>query len=405
MDTEAKRTSFHGKSPEHLYIIGNGFDLYHGAQASYAAFRDYLLKHAPDAVKSFELYFGPRSLERSFAGPRDLRWCLAPGSGGSLPRHTWTSDHLWLDFEKYLCELNREKVFDLLDMFLPRKFGEDEDFSLADYLMPVDRIRESVHACTFEMNYHLHRWINTLHYRKGFRRKMLHIDPNAVFLNFNYTLFLESEYGIPPERILYIHGSRREKFGSLVIGHNADDWRNFREWIHKNRNRRRYRPNLKDRRGHYFSNDQLAYLTFFLEEKACGNWRNPIRYYAANHAEEELEGYYAANFKNTAEIIRRNAAFFGSLSDVREIAVAGHSFGEVDRPYFEEIVRSLSDPAQVRWNFSYHTDADLQRIGNFCRCLNIPRENNTRSFRLSEISIDRTRTCLPARRDTAPFGR
>ena len=49
---------------KHLYIIGNGFDLYHGAESSYADFRKYLLHHNVDVVKSLELFFGPRSLQK-----------------------------------------------------------------------------------------------------------------------------------------------------------------------------------------------------------------------------------------------------------------------------------------------------------------------------------------------------
>lgn len=35
----------------------------------------------------------------------------------------------------------------------------------------------------------------------------------VIFLNFNYTLFLESEYGVPSDWICYIHGNCKDKFG------------------------------------------------------------------------------------------------------------------------------------------------------------------------------------------------
>jgi hypothetical protein len=100
---------------------------------------------------------------------------------------------------------------------------------------------------------------------------------------------LETEYNIPREQILYIHGERRQKFGSLVLGHNVeDDDASFKEWVHKNKNRRRYRHNLKDKRGKYFPNDKLVYLAFFLKDETKGNWRNPIRYYAVDHIEHRF---------------------------------------------------------------------------------------------------------------------
>ena len=114
-----------------------------------------------------------------------------------------------------------------LDMQLPRVDEDDEDFSYTQYFAPLDEITDAVTSCTVEMKYHFHRWINTLHYAKGFRKRMLDIDKDAIFLNFNYTLFLESEYGIPPEQICYIHGCRKDKFGSLVLGHHSDDQEAF----------------------------------------------------------------------------------------------------------------------------------------------------------------------------------
>ncbi|MDD4721079.1 MAG: hypothetical protein PHQ88_09555 [Bacteroides sp.] len=70
----------------------------------------------------------------------------------------------------------------------------------------------------------------------------------------------------------------------------------------ENKNRRRYRHNLKDKRGKYFPNDKLVYLAFFLKDETKGNWRNPIRYYAVDHIEHRL----------------------------KEITVLGHSLGNVD---------------------------------------------------------------------------
>ena len=106
---------------------------------------------------------------------------------------------------------------------------------------------------------------------------MLDLDINATFLNFNYTLFLETEYKIPREQILYIHGDRRGKFGSLVLGHHVeDDEAAFDEWIHKNKNRRRYRPNLKDKRGKYFANDKLDDTLKFLKDNLNAKYETNI---------------------------------------------------------------------------------------------------------------------------------
>lgn len=226
-----------------------------------------------------------------------------------------------------------------------------------------------LHTCTFEMRYQLHKWVNTLQYEKGFKKRLLDIDKNACFLTFNYTDFLESVYGIPNDQINYIHGSRHGKYGSLVIGHSADDDENFELWIKRNEHRRRYRPNLKDGKGHYFANDKLAYLAYFLEDEAKGNWRLPIRYYAAQDAKMRFEHYYVANVKPTKRIIEDNSRFFESLSNIKKITVIGHSLSKVDMPYFERVIDYVGD--NVVWNFSFHSKNDIKRIDAFCRRFSI----------------------------------
>lgn len=368
-----------GKPPEHLYVIGNGFDLYHGAESGYMSFRKYLFKQAPEIVGYFDLYFGPRSLDRSFSTPVGWWWCVQPYEyrhdeyGLRYPIATWSRSNLWRDFETNLCELNREKVFDLLDMQLPRVDEGEVGFDYGDYYQPLDEISKTVHACTFEMKYHFHKWVNTLHYKKGFKKSMLTLDKDALFLNFNYTLFLESEYGVPSDNICYIHGNRKDKYGSLVLGHHAGDRESFERWVHKNKNRRRYRDVQKDSKGRYYKNDKLAYLAFFLKDDKKGNWRLPIRYYAVEAAEDRLEKYYEENYKNTAKIIDANMGFFDSLNKVEKVTVIGCSLGGVDMEYYKMIHTSVSTGAV--WEFSYHNDADLNRIQKFCKELKIDKAN------------------------------
>lgn len=364
-----------GKLVKHLYVIGNGFDRYHGAESGYMSFRRYLYRRSPQTVGYFDLYFGPRSLDRSFSTPMGWFWCMQPYEyrhdeyGLRYPVATWSRSNLWRDFETYLSELNREKVFDMLDMQLPRVDEDDDDFSYAQYFAPLDEITDAVMSCSVEMKYHFHRWINTIHYAKGFRKRMLDIDKDAIFLNFNYTLFLESEYGIPAEQICYIHGCRKDKFGSLVLGHHSDDQEAFERWKHKNQNRRRYRHVQKDKKGRYFKNDKLAYLAFFHENDWTGNWRLPIRYYAVEEAEERLEKYYDSNFKNTRKIIDAHMGFFDSLGSVEKVTIIGCSLGSVDMDYYRQLRSSVKGDAL--WEFSYHSDEDRKRIEKFCEELNI----------------------------------
>ena len=321
----------------------------------------------------------------NFKSIKDYLLCLQYGRALPAPRNTWACKCLWNDFERYLGELNRERVFDFVDEDLS-ELDEEEGGFYANFDALIGRVSDIVKECSVEMQYHFHRWINTVHYEKGFRKKMLLLDGNAAFLNFNYTLFLETEYGIPREQIVYIHGERRQKFGKLVLGHRAENAEAaFDEWIHKNRNRRRYRPNLKGKNGRYFANDKLVYLTFFAEDEAKGRWRLPVRYYAADLIEERLEDYYKENVKRCGEIIDRNLEFFKSLRELQEITVLGHSLGDVDLPYFRAILDHVVAPEDLKWKFSYHTDADKCRIKRFCRQLKIPEAENDQLFSMSVL--------------------
>lgn len=53
----------------HLYIVGNGFDLYHGAESEFRCFRSYLCRKRPSVAAGFDL-FSVRGL-----GPKILLSC------------------------------------------------------------------------------------------------------------------------------------------------------------------------------------------------------------------------------------------------------------------------------------------------------------------------------------------
>lgn len=366
---------------EHLYVIGNGFDRYHGAKSSYWDFRGYLLRQDELCAKSFELFFGPRSLINNFAGPLGFKLSTVFGKGLPYPRNTWATKYLWSDFERHLGEFDREKVFDFLDMQLPAVDEDDDRFTYADFYAAVDSIAATVEECTFEMQYRFHRWVNTLQYAKGFKDNMIGLDRDALFLNFNYTLFLEEHYGVAADRICYIHGDRRQPFGSLVLGHRETDAEAaFERWCHRHARRRRYRPNLKDRQGHYFANDKLAYLAYFHDDERDGmhGYRLPIRYYAVEQSVGLTEEYFRHNIKRCDEIIRRHSDFFKSLSDVKQITVLGHSMSDVDLPYFQGILRHVGHPEKIEWQFTCNCDRDVANRNRYCKLLDIGSESNAR---------------------------
>ena len=114
----------------------------------------------------------------------------------------------------------------------------------------------------------------------------------------------------------------------------------------------------------------MTYLAYFLEDETKGNWRLPIRYYAQEEVVCMIEEYYEQTLKETHKIISKHKSFFNSIKEIKNIVILGHSLADVDMPYFDKIMNCV-DKNKVRWEISYHTEKDLERISYFCNKYNI----------------------------------
>lgn len=172
-----------------LFIIGNGFDIMHGVKSSYYNFRDSIGKN------------------------NILRTTL---------ENYIRQDDVWGNFEDGLAYLDREMMLGTLDDWLDN-FNvldeDDDDFSAADYFAAQESATAQIYILTQELPRRFRKWISTL--RPFSLSKPLDdiIKIEARYINFNYTEFLETIYGVPQENILYIHGDRRDKKNKLVLGH------------------------------------------------------------------------------------------------------------------------------------------------------------------------------------------
>ncbi len=54
--------------------------------------------------------------------------------------------------------------------------------------------------------------------------------------------------------------------------------------------------------------------------------------------------------------------------DVTEIFIIGHSYNEIDLPYFELLNSKLGN---IKWNMYYFTEEDLKRLENYVDKLNL----------------------------------
>lgn len=277
-----------------LYIIGNGFDLAHKMKSSYRDFKEWLCR---SGYNDYILI-----MQRLFPSVVDGEYLL------------------WSDFENALelIEGNIVSKWSFEDMLLETaegtySFGQQEI---------LDTYIQSIVSKIFIS------WVKSIEvaHCKAFHS----FETGAFFLTFNYTDTLEDVYGVPPERILHIHG-RAKTEDSLVVGHR----------------------NLLN---------PLGYIEGSVDFRQNNNIIGNICDY------NEL-------YKPIESIVEYYAAFLESLSSVNRISVIGHSCGCTDMPYFEAIRKSVED--KVKWVFTYHTENDRKRIENLCRHINVPSCNKS----------------------------
>lgn len=186
-----------------LYIIGNGFDLYHELPTSYECFNRFMCREHPE----------------------DHEWI-----GGIF--NSTDTNKLWSKYEE---ELGKLDVSRFVTRFLPhwailkeRYMFENELDSLYMYLVG-----------------YFHDWVEQIDMTCA-NSKRLKLDRNAFFINFNYTITLEKNkglYQIPADHICYIHGDTgKNPFLKPIVGHgnneyatliNEEDIRNKIESLHQ----------------------------------------------------------------------------------------------------------------------------------------------------------------------------
>lgn len=314
-------------SEKTLIVIGNGFDIIHGVRSSY------------------------REFDRTIGKNSELRLVMEA--------YLQCGD-LWSNLEESLGTLSAGKMLDTMDIQLDCFGAYDSDSQAADYYMAIDEAMSPIYVLINNLPKRFRQWIEGLTVDRStadsVRNKFLKlILPRAHYLNFNYTEFLETEYGVAHEQIKYIHGCRKRVKGQpkeeLVLGHKPDvDY--FKD----------YKPS-KAMIPHYKSKYK-AYILESAMENAVSQW---------------VEQYEETFTKKTSEIIRKNKEFFANCDSIEDVVVIGHSLSIVDYPYFYEIVKN--NEGKAKWHIGYHSLDDFKRLRNLTNYLGL---------RADEIEVFRT---------------
>lgn len=168
------------------------------------------------------------------------------------------------------------------------------------------------------------RWLPTINTDKK-PDNDLHLSNSALYLTFNYTDTLERLYNISPDNILHIHGSVLTPEKPFIVGHN-----NYVDPLSVVIEGNDFRDN----------NERI--------DRIC-----------------EMNGL----IKPCNDIIERNSSFFDRLKQVNSVIVMGHSYSDIDLPYFK-IVKSSILP-EANWEMGWHTERDRENITNYQRNLDL----------------------------------
>lgn len=293
-------------SPQTLYIIGNGFDLMHRVPSSYYSFRDSLGKNS-SLRDTLETYL--------------------------------TSEDIWADFEDALAHFNADMMAsaNILDMWLDDFDAYSLD-SMADFYTAIGSAVMPMEEMSLDLPRRFRHWVEKLTVGTDDRPLTEIIDKDGKVLDFNYTEFIETLYGVSKDNVCYIHGCRRkEKYHfkeTLILGH---------------------RPGASDA-----AFDRV-------ERKEPKNYKSAVLSFAQEEAIRQISAYDEDFTKDCDEIIKNHKSFFGSLSDINQIICIGHSYSEVDWQYFREIRKKTN----ARWICGCYGLRDLNNLEALCKELGI----------------------------------
>lgn len=290
---------------KHLYIIGNGFDIHHGIHSKYYdrkdgdCFRKWLEENDCDLLCRLDDIFG-------------------------YPQEEW-----WEKFEENLASVETLKVaYEEAFEHYPN-FGSD-DFRDRDWYEAEIATEIRLNGLYSEILNALNKWISQL--PRGNKKKKIRLfNEDSHFISFNYTHTLEDLYGVPRERILYIHGCLNEE--PLVFGH-----------------------------GMQYSDLQKIMERFEKVEEGD---------FVYQRAKDSALFSVASHRKNVEEIIGEHLKWFERLYNITDIHIFGHSLGTIDVPYFYKIFDSC-DKKKVRVEISCFDDEAKEKALSLITASSIP---------------------------------
>lgn len=327
---------------DHLYIIGNGFDLHHKYRSGLADYGQWLLENHPNIYYSFENWFDiPVYDENDDSQYKEWKnwWSYFEQRLGEVMIRSYIEDAAFRAFNEASQAEDRRPYH----TYAGERIADNELSVLVNLIKG-----------TFS------EWIQSLSPGEKWYRLPIEED-SSLFLTFNYTPTLERIYQISRDKILYIHGSLDSE--EYILGHGlsyqeieerCENDEECPDGLSIQETEEWYKVHSDD-----FMTDQVKQVAI---ERMC-----------------DLR-------KNVEQIIEENHLFFEKLSQIETIHIYGFSFSPIDMPYIYTILSKV-DVATVKWEINFFTDYDKEKIEHFIKEAKIPKDNVS-LIRLTDIQLD-----------------
>lgn len=295
-----------------LYIFGNGFDIAHGINTSYWAFRTYLSDNYDDFLMQFEKMYNIERLDDTepwYTSAAQRRW------EDSINKEFWSF------FEQEMGNPNASEMEGFSSCIIDDLDLEGGNIGIESMM---DAYWDDQYGFINQLNNYILEWAEQIDITKVCTQNSSLIEcEDALFLTFNYTSILEDIYHIDSYQILHIHGGITSiSDTSPIIGHG----------------------NTTDIVYHR----QQAQSASDVFDEGTTSIHNAI----ANFIE--------TTHKDTSSIIENNHLFFSKLKNITTINILGWSIGNVDVPYLIKIRDSV--PCDTQWNIYYYSQESLAMI-------------------------------------------
>lgn len=279
-----------------IVIIGNGFDLHYNIASSYRHYKEWLTIVHPELWQKLERYINANG-----------EW--------------------WNDFERNLAEFDIRKIIKESPRYYPSRNSRfpPSPLFLANQFFEI--IRKEITDSFVE-------WIKTLSINDVI--KNVELPEALLYISFNYTNTLAQIYGIPKDRILYIHGnaSRGDK---LIFGHSKSHYEIESDYMRK--------YGLREIEDFYDNSSVISNEEYQLALKVSSLDKFPY-----------------------TQIVGYSGILLPAVKSSSEVVCFGFSFSEVDFQYLEWIAAKNPD---LLWKVSWHLPTDISKVKTFFRQVDI----------------------------------